>query len=137
MGNVSGFEQDHLSQDNILDSANELVNLLMDMGVNPHTSRALICLHVHGTSSSSQLQDRCMMRQPDVSIAINQLKEMGLVLVESVTNGTRGRPSHVYSLAHTLRMCLVPFLNTAQERLEIIQNQLTQASELAEIITVS
>lgn len=137
MGNVSGFEQDHLNQDNILESANELVKLLMDMGVNPHTSRALICLHIHGTSSSSQLQDRCMMRQPDVSIAINQLKEMGLVLVESVTNGTRGRPSHVYSLAHALEACLVPFLNTAQARVEIIQNQLTQASELAEMITVS
>jgi len=78
-----------------------------------------------------------MMRQPDVSIAIRQLKEMGLVNVESITNGTRGRPSHVYNLAHPLRLCLVPFLNTAQERLEIIQNQLTQASMLAEEISIS
>lgn len=137
MGNVSGYAQGLSAQDNILDSAHELVNLLVNMGVNPHTSRALICLHVHGTSSSPQLQDRCMMRQPDVSIAIRQLKEMGLVNVESITNGTRGRPSHVYSLAHPLRLCLIPFLDIAQERLEIIQNQLTQALELAESITIS
>jgi predicted transcriptional regulator len=137
MGNVSDFEQDHLSQDNILDSARELVNLLINMGVNPHTSRALICLHIHGPSSSPQLQDRCMMRQPDVSIAIRQLKEMGMVNIESITNGTRGRPSHVYSLAHPLKSCLAPFLNIAHERLEIIQNQLAQVSDLTKVITIS
>lgn len=136
MGNIAGYSQDHLNRDNVLDSANELVTLLVNMGVNPHTARTLICLHVHGVSSSPQLQERCMIRQPDVSIAINQLKEMGLVLVESISKGTRGRPSHVYSLAHPLRTCLAPFLNTAQVRLEIIQNQLTQASKLAEIISV-
>ena len=137
MGNLSGYAQGHSGQDLILDSAHELVDLLINMGVNPHTSRALICLHIHGPSSSPQLQDRCMMRQPDVSIAIRQLKEMEMVNVESITNGTRGRPSHVYSLAHPLNSCLVPFLNMAHERLEIIQNQLTQVSDLTKVITIS
>lgn len=135
MAEIAGFPESSGEED-LLHNARELVGLLVRVGANPHTARALICLHVHGPSTSSQLQNRCDMRQPDVSIAIRQLKQMGLVSIEYSNHGSRGRPSHIYELAVPLREALAPFRSIAIERLSILQDQLSRLSELTDAVTI-
>ena len=111
----------------------EKVNLLISLGVSHNIAKTLLCLHKHGPSKSIELQRWCGLRQPDVSIAINRLKELGVVNIVPLNNKGRGRPSHVYELAMPLNEAMVPFRKQATERLTIIQNQLSRLSELANI----
>ena len=120
--------------DNTTDSDNhEMVDLLISLGVGHNIAKALICLHKHGPSKSIDLQKRCALRQPDVSIAISRLSELGVVNIVPMSSKGRGRPSHIYELAMPLNEALIPFRRQASERLTVIQNQLSRLAELASI----
>lgn len=112
----------------------EMVALLVSLGVEENTSKTLLCLHVHGPSTSSQLQKRCNLRQPDVSISISQLNKLGVVDIVSTASSGRGRPSHIYQLSLPLNEALLPFRDQAVNRLNSIQEDLSRLSELADSV---
>lgn len=112
----------------------EMVQLLVSLGAEVNTAKTLICLHVHGPSKSSDLQKSCNLRQPDVSIAINQLNGLNLIEIITTPSGGRGRPSHTYQLTVTLNEALKPFRQQAIERLSILQDQLTRLTELTDSV---
>lgn len=126
--------QESVGFDNTTDSDNhEMVDLLISLGVGHNIAKTLICLHKHGPSKSTDLQKRCALRQPDVSIAISRLSELGVVNIVPMSSKGRGRPSHIYELAMPLNEALIPFRRQASERLTVIQNQLSRLAELASI----
>ena len=116
----------------IINDSKEMVDLLVSLGADINTAKTLMCLHVHGPSKSSELQSRCELRQPDVSISINKLKKMEVIRIISSSSKGRGRPSHIYELAMPLSEALIPFRQQAKERLSILQNQLLRLTELAD-----
>ena len=118
--------------DMVLNNSKEMVDLLVSLGADINTAKTLMCLHVHGPSKSRELQSKCDLRQPDVSISINKLKKMEVIRIISSTSKGRGRPSHIYELAMPLNEALVPFRRQAKERLSILQNQLLRLTELAD-----
>lgn len=111
--------------------SHEIIDILISLGVGHNIAKTLICLHKHGPSKSIDLQERCELRQPDVSIAISRLNELGVVNIVPMNSKGRGRPSHIYELAMPLEEALVPFRRQANERLIVIQNQLSRLAELA------
>ena len=114
---------------NITDSDSlEIIDLLISLGVGHNIAKTLICLHKHGPSKSIDLQKRCALRQPDVSIAISRLQKLGVVNIVQMNSKGRGRPSHIYELAMPLDEALVPFRRQASERLTIIQSQLSKVT---------
>ena len=118
--------------DNKIDSdSHEMIDLLISLGVSHNIAKTLICLHKHGPSKSIDLQRRCELRQPDVSVAIGRLNELGVVNIVPMNSKGRGRPSHIYELSMPLDEALVPFRRQASERLILIQNQLSRLAELA------
>ena len=118
--------------DRIVNDSKEMVDLLVSLGVDFNTAKTLMCLHVHGPSKSSELQSKCDLRQPDVSVSINKLKKLEVIRIIPSTSKGRGRPSHIYELAMPLNEALIPFRRQAKERLSILQNQLLRLTELAE-----
>ena len=95
---------------------------LVQLGANENTASVLICLHHHGAASSKDLQCHCNIRQPDVSMAISELREMNLVHFSSRPESSRGRPAHVYRLRMTLEQSIQPFVNRAKRRANEILN---------------
>ncbi len=117
--------------DGIVNDSKEMVELLVSLGADINTANILMCLHVHGPLKSSELQSKCGLRQPDVSISINKLNKLEIIRVLSSATKGRGRPSHIYELAVPLNQALIPFRRQAKERLAILQNQLSRLTELA------
>ena len=95
---------------------------LVQLGANENAASVLICLHHHGAASSKDLQCHCNIRQPDVSMAISELREMNLVHFSSRSESSRGRPAHVYRLRMTLEQSIQPFVNHAKKRANEILN---------------
>ena len=120
----------------IMNNSKEMVELLVSLGADLNTAKTLMCLHVHGSSRSSELQRRCDLRQPDVSIAINKLKKLEIIKIVSRSSNGRGRPSHIYDLSVPLNEALIPFRNQAVERLSDLQSQLSRLSELTNSVGV-
>tara|TARA_B100000609_G_C17173187_1_gene412841 strand:- start:646 stop:1053 length:408 start_codon:yes stop_codon:yes gene_type:complete len=117
--------------DGIVNDSKEMVELLVSLGADINTANILMCLYVHGPLKSSELQSKCGLRQPDVSISINKLNKLEIIRILSSATKGRGRPSHIYELAVPLNQALIPFRRQAKERLAILQNQLSRLTELA------
>mgnify|MGYP001177111489 FL=1 len=111
-------------------NSKEIVDLLVSLGVELNTAKTLICLHLNGPSKSIEIQSSCNLRQPDVSIAISKLSNLGILRIVTSPGKARGRPSSIYELAVPLNEAILPFKNKASERMSIIENQLSRLSEL-------
>ncbi len=116
--------------------AKELVSNLVEIGADHNACKTVMCLHVHGPSTSTELQTRCGLRQPDVSVAINLLKSLNLIEVSSMAKGNRGRPSQSYSLAVDLQDALEPFKKEALSNLEKINSKLSVISDLTKRVSL-
>ena len=107
-----------------------LRNKLIQLGANENTASVLLSLHQHGASTSKNLQSRCNIRQPDVSMAISELREMNLVHFSPQSEASRGRPAHIYRLRSNLEQSIQPFVNRARKRAKEILNDVDAIGEL-------
>jgi predicted transcriptional regulator len=112
-----------------------LCEQLIQLGLQTHTASVLTCLHFHGASTSRDLQTWCNLRQPDVSIAINELREMNLIIHSPINQSNRGRPAHMYRLRHTLEQSLQPFIRLAQARAAEILSGVDSIQKIVESIS--
>ena len=103
---------------------------LVQLGANENTASVLICLYHHGAASSKDLQCHCNIRQPDVSLAISELRDMNLVHFSSRSESSRGRPAHIYRLRMSLEQSIKPFVNRAKKRANEILNDVESIREL-------
>ena len=103
---------------------------LFQLGANENTASVLLCLHHHGASTSKDLQNHCHIRQPDVSMAISELREMNLVHFSPKSESSRGRPAHIYRLRMSLDQSIQPFVNLAKKRAKEIADDIESVREL-------
>lgn len=132
--------QDKMLNVNEQNSSNpnmQLVATMVKLGISLHTAKCLVCLHVHGPSTSRNLQDNCKIRQPDVSVAIAELRRLKVVEIDSTTIAGRGRPSHVYQLTGTIEQSIEPFIDEAQDRITSIIAAITKLENLAHAKKIS
>lgn len=115
-----------------IESSQRLLSTLIKLGVQSHTARCLVCLHVHGPSTSKILQQNCNIRQPDVSVAIAELRRFEVVKLNPSAALGRGRPSHIYQLTGTLSECIAPFIEEAREKITQIVSAITELENIAQ-----
>ena len=81
------------------DNEHEMVMLLQKLNVSKPVAKALACLLSTDRITSREVERTSRLRQPEVSIAMNYLKENNWIDVEEVKNKQgKGRPMKVYSL---------------------------------------
>ncbi len=110
----------------------QLLSIMVHLGIQSHTVKCLICLHLHGPSSSIALQKNCNIRQPDVSVAIAELRRLEVVKSDSSASSGRGRPSHIYQLTGTLEECIIPFIAEAKNKVSTIVSAIATLESLAQ-----
>jgi len=110
----------------------QLLSTMIRLGVQSHTAKCLVYLHMHGPSSSITLQKNCNIRQPDVSVAIAELRRLEVVKSDLTASTGRGRPSHIYQLTGTLEECIIPFIEEAKNKISIIVSAITTLEGLAQ-----
>ncbi|NPE30317.1 transcriptional regulator [Methanococcoides sp. SA1] len=81
------------------DKEHEMVMLLQKLNVSKPVAKALACLLSTDKITSREVERMSCLRQPEVSIAMNYLKENNWVEVEELKKKQgKGRPIKVYSL---------------------------------------
>lgn len=103
---------------------------LIQLGANENTASVLLCLHHHGAATSKDLQCHCNIRQPDVSMAISELRDLNLVHYSPRSESSRGRPAHIYRLRMNLEQSIQPFVNRAKKHAKDILNEVDAVHDL-------
>jgi predicted transcriptional regulator len=76
----------------------EIAEALISLGMNKNVALALTYLQNMNAATSTDLERGANLRQPEVSIAIKQLKEQDWITEREEKKIGKGRPTKVYSL---------------------------------------
>lgn len=77
---------------------NEIADALISLGMSRNVAMALSYLQNTNAARSVDLERVARLRQPEVSIAMKQLKERGWISERDEKKPGKGRPNKIYSL---------------------------------------
>jgi predicted transcriptional regulator len=76
----------------------EIAETLISLGLGRNVAMTLAYMQNTNSATSSELERSARLRQPEVSIAMNQLKEREWVIEREEKKPGKGRPFKIYSL---------------------------------------
>jgi predicted transcriptional regulator len=76
-----------------------MIGLLMDMAMPRSLARTIVFFSKNENCICNNIQEVTDLRQPEVSTAMQYLKERGWIITESLQQGRKGRPIISYKLA--------------------------------------
>ena len=117
----------------VLDKEDEkVVRLFTELGMPRNQSKTLMYISQFDECRSAEVERGADLRQPEVSVAIQELRKKGWVKkrVQKKEN-ERGRPVHIYSSAKTLSDIIKIFEQEKLSEMETVKNDI---SELKNII---
>jgi len=115
----------------ITDKEEELVRLLTSMELSKNVARTLICLAAMEESTSQQVERATGLRQPEVSIAIQELRDRGWVAKRDIKRARKGRPVHSYRLSVAFEEILSAIESQEKERIKRMEAALGRLRALA------
>jgi len=79
-----------------------LVELLIKAGMPKNMSKTLVCLTKKKETTSVEIEKATGLRQPEVSIAVQDLRKRRWVEKRDIKKEGKGRPVHAYRLSLSL-----------------------------------
>lgn len=79
-----------------------LVDLLIEAGVPKNIAKTLVCLTKKEETTSVEIEKATGLRQPEVSIAMQDLRRRKWVKKRDIKKEGKGRPVHAYQLSLSL-----------------------------------
>jgi len=104
-----------MKQQNVMyftDKEEEFVNLLIEIGTRKNVAKILVFLANTPEASARTIERGVDIRQPEVSVAMKSLTDMGWIRSRESSSERKGRPMKIYELAKPMN-----------EIIEIIENE--------------
>ncbi|MHB8604398.1 MAG: ArsR family transcriptional regulator [Thermoplasmatota archaeon] len=96
----------------------EIATLLGSLGLARASARALVFLCGVGEAISSEVEQGTGLRQPEVSLAMREMRRSGWVEKRDLRRKQKGRPVHCYRLLVALEDVFVAIEKEKRERAE-------------------
>jgi predicted transcriptional regulator len=93
-----GVNMKTLKMDQFDEKDEEIADVLISLGMSRNEAMALSYLQNKNAARSVDLERVARLRQPEVSIAMRQLKERNWIIETEERKPGKGRPNKVYSL---------------------------------------
>ena len=99
INNISQQEKSKCEEDEIITFTDEDIrDYLIDVGLSSHVAKLLLVMKNQTQYSARALEVKAKLRQPEISIAIKEMKNMDWILEEEEKQKGKGRPVKYYSL---------------------------------------
>jgi predicted transcriptional regulator len=109
----------------------EILDLMMSLGMAKNISKTLVFLSKTAEASSSDIEGSIDLRQSEVSISVNWLRNKGWVASRTIRKPGKGRPAHMYKLRYSLRRIAREIGTTKNEEMEDIRKKIAHLKRLA------
>ncbi|MCD6572292.1 MAG: ArsR family transcriptional regulator [Thermoplasmata archaeon] len=119
------------ARSNVLDEQDEkVVQLFTDLGMPKNLAKTLIYISQVDECRSADVEQGANLRQPEVSVAMQELRKRGWVAKRDLKKKGKGRPVHIYKLTTPLPKILEEFEKEKLREVETIKQDLSQLREL-------
>ena len=110
---------------------NEIVDLFQDLGMPKNMARTLMYISQVDECRSVDIEKETKLLQPQVSVAIQELRNRGWVKKQDIKKKGKGRPVHHYKLSKDITKLITLF---EKEKIKEIQEINHNVKELKSLI---
>lgn len=108
-----------------------LVELLMKTGLSKNIAKTLVFLRKKEETTSVEIESATSLRQPEVSIAMQELRRRKWVSKRDIKKEGKGRPVHSNKLAVPFEKIIEIIETEERKKIEGVENNVKQLKELA------
>ncbi len=108
--------------DGFSDDDESLVDLLTKAGMSKNVARTLAFLRNREETTSVEIETSTALRQPEVSIAMQELRRRKWVIKRDIKKEGKGRPVHSYKLAIPFEKIVETIDKEEQRRISFIES---------------
>ncbi|MCX8207103.1 MAG: ArsR family transcriptional regulator [Methanothrix sp.] len=112
------------------DEQEEFSSILMEIGLRRNVAKVLTYLAGVVEATSRDIETNSDLRQPEVSIAMRELRELGWISERDEKNPGKGRPYRIYRLEKSIDE-IIKYLE--DQKLQDIERTMRQIERLKEL----
>jgi predicted transcriptional regulator len=112
------------------DKENKAVQLFSELGMPKNLAKTLLYISQVDECRSADVEQGADLRQPEVSVAMQELRRRGWAKKRDVKKKGKGRPVHLYKLTADLPQILKSFEKDKMKEVENIRTDLDQLHNL-------
>ena len=106
------------------------VQLFFELGMPKNLAKTLMFISQVNECRSAEVEQGADLRQPEVSVAMQEMRRRGWAKKRDLKKKGKGRPVHIYKLTKTLPNILKNFEDEKMKQVETIRHDLTQLQTL-------
>ena len=115
---------------NISKKEEELIDRLIKAGLQKNVAKTLVYIAGQDETKSREIESEMGLRQPEVSIAMQIIRERGWVDKSDIKKEGKGRPVHAYSLKEGFEDIISEIEEEQKQKIEEIEDNLKQIKDL-------
>ncbi|MBS3782773.1 MAG: ArsR family transcriptional regulator [Candidatus Thermoplasmatota archaeon] len=120
-----------MAKEGLTKEQEELVDRLIKAGLQKNIARTLVFVASRDETKSREIEDATDLRQPEVSIAMQELRGKGWVTKRDIKKEGKGRPVHGYQLDKPIEEIIEEIEDREEERIKEIKENLEKIKDLA------
>ena len=118
---------------NRLDSNHKkIIKIFSDLGMPRNLAKTLMYISNTEECRSAEIEHEANLRQPEVSVAMQELQKRGWITKRDLKKKGKGRPVHIYKLRYPIDKIIKNFEQEKMKEIEHIKNDLSELKDLIE-----
>lgn len=109
---------------------NKLIDRLYKTGMNRKVAKTLIFIFKKGETNSREIEAGTGLRQPEVSVAVNDLMENDWITKDEVKKEGKGRPVHHYTLKKDFDEIISEIEEKEKEKIDEVEENVQEIKKL-------
>lgn len=109
---------------------NDVIDKLIFTGMSKNLAKTLVFLSKRDETTSVQVEKATGLRQPEVSLAMQELRRRGWVTKRDIKKEGKGRPVHAYRLSKSLSRIVSTIKNQENKKIERIVKNMNELRSL-------
>ncbi len=109
---------------------NEVIERLIFTGMSKNLAKTLVFLSKRDETTSVQIEKATGLRQPEVSLAMQELRRRRWVTKRDIKKEGKGRPVHAYRISKSFSRIITTIRNQEDKKIEKIVKNMNELHSL-------
>jgi len=110
----------------------KIIKIFTDLGMPRNMAKTLIYISNVDECRSAEIEHQANLRQPEVSVAMQELQKRGWIKKRDLRKKGKGRPVHIYSLTSPIDQIVQPFEAEKLKEIHEVKKNLEELKNLLE-----
>ena len=112
----------------------KVIKIFTDLGMPKNLAKTLMYISNTEECRSAEIERQANLRQPEVSVAMQELQKKGWIKKRDLKKKGKGRPVHLYKLNHPINDIVKSFEQEKIKEIENVKKDLTELKDLIDTI---